>query len=643
MTAHDLIEERAIREALAGALSGDDFLRGVRERIAEAGGGATESPASEGDGVRASDPKHSDTQYLVRPVRRRSARDRADRERDPAADLPPEVQSRLRLLPPFVRLAASWLPPGLATALFANSAKAATVKMGLKGAGALLALPLLLLVALVVSFAYGLRATRQALQQGGSTGELRSLEDIQNTPLLKRAQVYMLLMFVVPALVVGLLMFETIAFEAFVVLLVVMMLLVAWTLRKLASVGLASRQVLGQYVGQSFNMMAMVWIPFAVNDTVALSQRLHGMTLWSATIATAVVCMAIGRLRMPRVAAVALGLVPLGVGFGVEWASGGVFAPLPLSRCVEWVEEFDHPVDDTSNWSRFATVAQAVQAAGAQPDLHVPTVVVTRALEDAEPPEDVSPFTLRSALMSGVAVDAILAGSRMDADEERRLVATRGKIHFFEQYVAKIVAFVRGGATEEQRRVLAARLDATWPELDEHEALVDAQAIVAVLDAIGASDVADAHRDDVHALLEATWRKNVGKRDATTFDASVKRAQEDDELAPFFLDESSFCAAALIDRFGAPAGIPDLYRFRRWLDQNCRGHLGIVSDYHVAIAATLHYVDAKGLVPPPPAKSPLDVVVEEQLVLGLLLLLILGFSAVVGAPRAPGGAPRGVL
>jgi len=178
-----------------------------------------------------------------------------------------------------------------------------------------------------------------------------------------------------------------------------------------------------------------------------------------------------------------------------------------------------------------------------------------------------------------------------------------------------------------QRAHLAARIDATWPAVDEYHALDRALLCVRLFDHIALPARADARRADVHAILEREW-----------IDASRVRSHgEVGGFSPDFgrfqtsMDGPTYSAVALMARFGVPDGI-DVRAVRAYLRSESRA-FPIVFESMPYLRATeraaLLRLEREVGIPP---RTWLETIVGERTLIASLLIVILCVIAIRMAP-----------
>jgi hypothetical protein len=289
---------------------------------------------------------------------------------------------------------------------------------------------------------------------------------------------------------------------------------------------------------------------------------------------------------------------------------------------------------DLSNWRQVAALQRALELTGHEPaDLSSVERELEAALEAADADSrkwtagvDVHPQVWTSALQMGL-IDAehraLLAQRDLNPFKLKQLRAEI-ELHLVEsdEYAFWLLRD-EPGLSAATRTSIAARLEATWPEVGKHGALADALLCVRGLELLGFPERAEALRERARHLLVAHWVPSSpvsGRSGGFTPNPLQFRTS---------MDDSTWHAVQLMQRYGVPPEIDTRF---------LRGHLRSESRVRLmdrkpelqahSRAALLVLEEGIGL----PPRSVVQRVLDERLLLASVLLVVLCLLAIRLAP-----------
>jgi len=289
---------------------------------------------------------------------------------------------------------------------------------------------------------------------------------------------------------------------------------------------------------------------------------------------------------------------------------------------------------DLPNWSQVAALHRALVLTGHESaDLSSVARELEAAIEavDADPNAwragvDVHPQVWTSALQMGL-IDAehraLLAQRDLNPYKLKQL-RSEIALHLVEsdEYAFWLLRDDLG-LSAQTRASIAARLEATWPEVGKHGALGDALLCVRALDLLGFPERADALRERAQRLVVAHWVPS-----APVFGRSGGFSPNPEQFRTSF-DDSTWHAVELMERFGVPPEIDTRF---------LRGHLRTESRVRLmdrkpelqarSRAALLVLEEGIGL----PPRSVVQRVLDERLLLASVLIVALCLLAIRLAP-----------
>lgn len=572
---------------------------------------------------RALRPLRPDPEQFLRGVRERIAEGEAG---TPARARAPWLRSA----------AAAIVPPGLVRDELLGAAVGVSGKSALTSfAGALLLAPALSLVAVTVTFLLALLRLRKSGRTeprpiDESTGLSALADPAGGGVVYAIAGAYLVCWFLAPALTLG--------------VLAASMAGLTWLLGRLARRGLTSRLVVGTSCGQLLFWLALFGSQFAqyhpdgylasappaLFALGALGCGLLTLRSWArADGGDAPESERMPADRWPSArqgaqwhALVHVVLASILVLYLVPLA---MQAPAGRARLVSHVEEFD-AASKSPQWASWSLVAvHLLRDGGPPPDLGS----VARGLHARlDRGERVDPYTLRWAARADLLRPGDWAALHDPAGLER-LVRGSGRIPFLEQQVVPILAGERAGVLEAAARArLVERLVASIPAEPVHDGVGESLAAVETLEALGARQAVLELRAPIHTQLSASWSGATRTRVPTGF--SVMVPDERISSAPFFYTNPTFEALELAARVGLPADV-DPRRVRRFLEDAARSpHLAFLRrDHNLVAAAALRRLEGLSLVGGPDA---VEWLARSRALLPAALLVLLCLIATVLAP-----------
>jgi hypothetical protein len=515
------------------------------------------------------------------------------------------------------RRAAAVLPPELASILLGVG----------KGWSAALLLPALLLAAAVGAFAASARSIRRSARDAGPVHPAASRTDFERAlHAHPKVRVLGLLQFG-PLLVMATPFWfgRQHAVDVIFALLLLSMFAVAFAVRGLSKSGLLERRI-------------MMHVSFSVLTTLFM-----GCFMWSSSLnffdidsrlglhwSGAVTLLGLLALLVlfPRSApfqgfayflVVGLALLGLLVAPGFTTRS----SPAAVREFVE-LDELD--VNELRGWSEVSDSVEALAAVGASlPDLSTLRGQVTSAIEQgAEAHPRVWTAAARMKLV-GPEHWAQLAQRKMMAYKLDQLLASDGP-HYsqdYDEFELHMLLAVRELSASDCE-LLVRRIERSWPAPGAERALDAAAQCVRWFDLLGRSDLAEARRDDVRAILERHWVADGGAF------ARIGGFSSFPEKIRSSLPGPTALGVELMARFGAPEAI-DLELLRAYLrgESAWSGPL-IQSPRYLnatARAALLRFDRQIGL----PERGPLDRILGERLLIATLLIVALCLYSVRSA------------
>lgn len=219
-----------------------------------------------------------------------------------------------------------------------------------------------------------------------------------------------------------------------------------------------------------------------------------------------------------------------------------------------------------------------------------------------------------------------LAERKLEAHVLDRLVDGEGRTWMpaYHEYRLPMLLATRT-LTEEQRRRLAARIEASWPVAGENTLELDeASFCIRAFDLLGRADLVDAYRDRAREILVRHWIDDSS--DAFT---QLGGFSSNPARFPTSIEDTTATAVELMSRVGAPPGI-DLRRVRGYL--RAAGSFSLVELAYPALHARTRAALARverdlGM----PERTWLEALVAERLLLSSILLVALCFVALKSA------------
>ncbi len=557
--------------------------------------------------------------------------------------------------------AAGILPLGLLEpTLLSGTAVAAGKKLGLKSAGAMMALPALSLAMLGVAFFGGLRATMRLNPSGGTQDDAaRASAEWWRVHRIHA---------IVTLVILGVLAVTQPA-EALLAVLLVSMLTVASLLATLSRSGAATRARVGNFTTSFLGILLVLIACFP--GFAAGVRTVHVSSYWIPLVLIAghFACHFAGTwschwsARRKRWTAIAppavMGLVVAGIVTGAQ--------PPSEAQMVAFVETFDVAFKNSSKWQSFGTVCEwlasrnvAFDAAPAR--RRVEEAWRASANENHLIKDDLSPYSLWAAVHADAISDELWSAIADEA-EGRMRYRMEFPITAPRQEYGRLVALIRRGAlTDEQRDAIAERALAAWPAtrnsphrpalevgvLEKMDRLAD------LLELIDRPISSDEHRVEAHAALTHFWLGRLEERPYPGPFVEAEHQLEPSSASLFGGRPSDFSfvgpthnAVNLMLRFGIPEAI-DLDRVHAFLEHAATPSLiEVVSPdaverlttqpYRYAAAVALLKIEGAPLVRPSSLDSPRSLatlVVTERALLGAILLVALCLFATLRASES---------
>jgi len=534
-----------------------------------------------------------------------------------------ERRTALLLRSPFLRQVAALLPPSLAPTL---PAAAAGKQILAKLAATALAMPVLLLAMVGVTFVASLRSLRRldADEVGKSRRSRRATKWWGAHPFA-----------VLLGLTFVMLLVLTKHIDLLLASVILSMLVLTWALRRLSAAGLAGRSQVGGPCGSVLIMLTMGVAP--ARQMLGIHQaELQALLVYALLLVGGLACsfLAIpagGRARngLSRTGLLLLSFPWLVVIFGLQiYARDPKTVGMTRAELVEYVNTTVPEVGPSSEWRVLRETATWLARTGSE-ELD-PTPARTAFREAFTRGEDLSNFVLSSAADLGWIEDEDW-DTVLDEGRTRRLLEGSGQIPFLDQMRAQLYGLVQTGAlTKEQGYRLANRLVASWLEVDSQAKLPLLVEIVRDLDLIGRPERPSQLAPMARAALTEAWMPAGGRResDAGGFAKYYLRSKE------FADEEAAGAAVLLMERFGVPEGI-DLVRVHEYLrGQAERSVSRPVSTLDVEKALALARFERSFAAQLPAERAPglLDQILNWRLTIGVGLLVGLCLYATLQAP-----------
>lgn len=527
---------------------------------------------------------------------------------------------------PFLRQAAALLPPGMAPLL---PATAAGKKVFAQLAATLFAMPVLVLAMTGVTFVAALRSLRRL-----DARHVDAERPLAQARRWWRAHPVGALVAMLLFLVLGLMQ----SIDLLMGLVLVSMVVLTWVLRKLSDAGLAGRTQVGAPCGYMLILLAMGVSP--VRELLGIQHaELQGFLVYTSLFAGGMTCFffsipAGGRsiTGLTRIAALLIFLPLLAFVVGLQlYGYHPRTTGMTRAELVEYAENTAPRLEGSPDWRVLREVALWLEETGSERlDLTPSRTAFRDALNRGE---DISNFVLGDAADLGWIEDEDWA-SILEEGPSKRLLASKGKIPFLRQARASLHGLVETGALgNAERNHLANRLVATWNAENVHAQLELLNEIVRDLELIGRADRLAKMTPTVHAALTAAWMPEGVKRetDAGGFALYYRRGKD------FANGRAALEAVWLMARLGVPAEI-DLARVREHLRGEATRNLDrpvSSPDVEEALALAALEHDFVGLLPEEPAPTPLHVLLDWRLTIGVFLLVGLCVYATLRAPVTP--------
>jgi hypothetical protein len=515
------------------------------------------------------------------------------------------------------RRAAAVLPPELASILLGVG----------KGWGAALLLPALLLAAAVGAFAASARSIRRSARDAGPVNPAASRTDFERA-LHGHPRVHAL----------GLLQFGPLlvmatpfwfgrqhAVDMIFALLLLSMFALAFAVRGLSKSGFLERRIM---MHVSFSVLTTLFMGCFMWSSglnyFDIDSRLGLHWSGAATLLGLIALLVLFPRSAPfqgfaYVLVVVLALLGLLVAPGFTTRS----SPAAVREFVD-LEELD--VNELRGWSEVSGSVEALAAVGASlPDLSTLRRQVTSAIEQgAEAHPCVWTAAARMKLV-GAEHWAQLAQRKMMAYKLDQLLASDGPHHKqdYDEFELHMLLAVRELSSRDCER-LVQRIEQSWPDPGAERALDAAAQCVRWFDLIGRSDLAEARRADVRAILERHWVA-AGRAFARIGGFSSYPEKIRSSLAG-----PTALGVELMARFGAPETI-DLELLRAYLRGESAWSGPLVQSprylHATARAALLRFDRQIGL----PELGLLDRILGERLLIATLLIVALCLYSVRSA------------
>lgn len=541
----------------------------------------------------------------------------SERDRDASANDARLREQRASGSPRGWRRAAAVLPPELATILLGVG----------KGWSAAFLLPALLLAAAVGAFAASARSIRRSAREAGPVKSAASGQDfareVQRHPKLRALGLLQFGPLFVMATPIWLGRHH--AVDVIFALLLLSMLALALTVRGLAAAGLLERRVV---MHVSFSVLTTLFMGCFMWSSslnfIDIDSRLGLHWSGAITLLGLVALLLCFRRSAPfhglgYVLVVALTVLGLIVAPGFTTRS----SPAAVREFVE-LEKLD--VNELRGWNEVTASVEALAAIGAPlPDLAVLRAQVNHAIEQGV---DAHPCVWTGAARMGL-VDrdhwAQLATRKLMAYRLEQLLKVDGPLRKsdYDEYELHMLFAVRELSASE-REHLVQRVERSWPAIDGERALDHAVQCVRWFDLLGRSELAEARRTEILALLARHWIAAGGAF------ARIGGFSSYPEKIRSSLTGPTTIGVELMARFGAPEAI-DLRLLRAYLRGESTWNGPLVNEPRhldaTARAALLRFDRQIGL----PARGLLDRILGERLLIATALIVALCFYSVRSA------------
>jgi hypothetical protein len=578
------------------------------------------------------EPHRPDPQAFREGVQKRIAKLRAERGERGKGDEPDapsgerDAKLETRQAPAWVRKVASFFPPDFGALLLSSG----------KGWSAALLLPALTPGALFGAFFMGKRSIARSVREAAPAPAPPPRGGTEAPPT--RQSLVTLFLFPVTSLFFLLVVFTGItewisAVDALLLLLILSVFAMVLQVRVHSSAGtLASDTALSTCVGV-MNAAAFGCMMFANSSTLGHASFESVFGGWTTVVVAYGGLFALvmrsspaGRTRS-LVAVLIFGLLAARIAWGSLRSTAG--------RVQEFVESQLLDASREHAWSEVASSVEALRDVGVHcPDLTPMREELERAIRDGWYAHDV-------AWTAGARTGTIdreswrlLARRPEQAHRLRALLEEDGAFLWpaEEEYVLSMLLATRE-LSEDERTRLTERVAQSWAEPEHSGPLARALQCVRWFDLLGRSDLVEARRAEIHELLLRHW---IPKRTSESWRAGG--------FAPFegasANVRSTVPAVELMARVGVP-GDTDLRRVWGFLRFEVLWPGVILNSdsprrWAPARAALLRLERQIGL----PERSWLEALVAERLLIGVLLLVALCWTAIESAPPGPEHALR---
>lgn len=526
------------------------------------------------------------------------------------------------------RRAAAVLPPDVATALFGGKLLATA-----------LALPALVLASTVGAFVASTRSLARSKRDAAPATRAnrldREIQPLNRDMSVGRGLVFAIQGGAVLGMLAPLFLGGGHAIDVVVALLVISMAALTISVRGFAQAGLLARGEVAQLCAGLLIAVFMGCFLWSSSARSASPESELGLT-WSACVVLA------GLLACAWFASRANKMPRWSLAFIVAW-----IALMALVQPSGWTRsspanlrndltDFVATTSNLSGWNEAEITFEALRSVHAElPDLTHLRAAVGQAIDRGE---ECHPVVWTAATRMEL-IDTehwrTLAAREMEAYKLDRLLASDGKLHMqkYDAYELDMLLATRE-LTAEQRERLAARIEATWPKLEDERALDKAALCVRLFEALDRSDAIERHRDDVSALLRRHW---VSARRARVFARIGGFTSDPDKFRTSF-DNATWLAIDLIARVGTPPEI-DLRVVRGYLRAESAVD-GLLlretwPDVQAVERAALFRLERQiGLSP----RSWLAALLGERVLIGTLLIVALCLIAIRNAPPSDADA-----
>jgi hypothetical protein len=577
------------------------------------------------------EPHRPDPQAFREGVQKRIAKlrgERGDRENGDEPESPNgERDEKLesRQAPAWVRKVASFFPPDFGALLLSSG----------KGWSAALLLPALTLGALFGAFFMGKRSIARSVREAAPAPAPPPRGESE-APRNLAQRVGSLMAGSISVLLYVLLWFEgdsasVSVVDVFLLLLLSSILAVTVQIRGASRAGMLDRDtVLGVCGGVLSTMGFGCWFLVFPPHHAWNSESVLGAHAAIAVIIVASFALALRFTDISRLRAISH-LAMSGLWFAAFVPVFTLSTPGDIRSFAE-----SQPLD-ASHWNAWDEVASSVEAlrgTGAHdPDLAPMREELERAIRDGRS----VPYVVWTAGARTDTIDRehwrLLADRPEHAQRLRALLEEDGPLLWRadDDYALTMLLATRELSDDERTR-LTERVVLSWPGPEHLDPLARMKQCVRWFDVLERSELAEDRRAEVHEVLSRCWVRDSERQGESS---GGFRKNDHREVSV----ETTVDAVELIARFGAPSEI-DLLRVRGSLRSHA-ARKGLFSDDDPvrkapARAALLRLEGQIGL----PERSWFEAILAERLLIGVLLLVALCWTAVGSAPPGPEHALR---